>query len=120
MTITEIHKALRDTGRSTAADRFGVELDMIAAETPPKTELGDLAFPVAFELAKKIKEATGEKRNPREIAETLKSALEAHDPVDRVEIAGPGYLNVFFDRARFLSENAAASSLPNFLASTMP
>src|SRR5688500_12857375 len=102
MTITEIHIALRDTVRSTASPQFSVELDMIAAETPPNKELGDLAFPVAFKLAKKIKEATGDKNNPREIAETLRSALETHDTVARVEIAGPGYLNVFFDRARFL------------------
>ena len=31
-----------------------------------RTELGDLAFPVAFELAKRIKQATGEKRERTE------------------------------------------------------
>ncbi|MFT3745112.1 MAG: arginine--tRNA ligase [Pyrinomonadaceae bacterium] len=89
----------------------------MAAETPPKTELGDLAFPVAFELAKKIKQATGEKRNPREIAETLKTALESMDSVGRVEVAGAGYLNVFFDRAKFLADNSAAEPLPHLASS---
>lgn len=116
MTITEIQAALRNTVRRSAAAQFGVELEMIAAETPPRTELGDLAFPVAFELAKKIKEAMGEKQNPRAIAETLKQALETEDFVEKVEIAGPGYLNVFFDRSRFLSENAGAEPLPGSLA----
>jgi arginyl-tRNA synthetase len=83
---------------------FGVELDQIAGEVPPRTDLGDLAFPVAFELAKQIKQKTGEKRAPRPIAEALKSALEAIDEVARVEVAGAGYLNVFFDRVRLLSE----------------
>jgi arginyl-tRNA synthetase len=92
---------------------YGVDIDNIAAEVPPKPELGDIAFPVAFELAKLIKQQTGEKQNPRSIAETLKAKLEAFDFVDRVEIAGPGYLNVLFDRARFLSENAAADPLPS-------
>ena len=77
MTIIEIQTALREVVRSTAVAQFGVEPDSIAAETPPKTELGDLAFPVAFELAKKIKQATGEKKNPREIAETLGPILAA-------------------------------------------
>lgn len=112
MTITEIQNLLRNAIRSTAYSEFGVEIDLIAAETPPKTELGDVAFPVAFELAKKIKQATGEKKNPREIAEALRSALEKFDFIGRIEVAGAGYLNVFFNRAKFLAENAAAEPLP--------
>ena len=110
MTIIEIQDILRERVRSTASSLFDVELETVASEIPPKTELGDLAFPVAFELAKKIKQATGEKKNPREIAQALKEQLVVLDFVSRVEVAGAGYLNVFFDRARFLSENASAFS----------
>src|SRR5688572_31100960 len=39
--------------------------------TPPRPDLGDVAFPVSFELAKLIKQATGEKMAPRSIAEKL-------------------------------------------------
>ncbi len=113
MTIPDIQKELRDSVRSTAVAEFGVEPDMIAVETPPKTEFGDVAFPVAFELAKKIKQSTGEKRNPREIAEILKAKLETVDLVGKVEVAGAGYLNVFFDRAQFLALNATADPLPD-------
>ncbi len=55
-------------------------------------------------MAKKIKQATGEKKNPCEIAEKLKAALEAEDFVAKAEVAGAGYLNVFFNRAKFLAE----------------
>ncbi len=113
MTLIEIQEILRDAVRDTARKEFGVELTQIAAETPPKTELGDIAFPVAFEMAKLIKQATGEKSNPREIAEKLKAALESIAQVGRVEVAGPGYLNVFFDRSAFLAANADAEPLPN-------
>jgi arginyl-tRNA synthetase len=65
--------------------------------------LGDLAFPIAFELAKRIKQATGEKRAPRAIAEQTAEAIKATEGVARVEVAGAGYLNVFFDRVGFLS-----------------
>src|ERR1044072_7990201 len=102
MTILEIQKLLLDKVRAAAGEKFGVELDQIATEVPPKIELGDLAFPVAFELAKRIKQTTGEKRNPREIVETLKAELESLPAIAKVEVAGAGYLNVFFDRARFL------------------
>src|SRR5688500_17671767 len=111
MTITEIQHILRAKVRETAAANFQIELDQIVAEVPPKTELGDMAFPVAFELAKQIKQATGEKQNPRNIAGTLKAELESLEWVDRAEVAGAGYLNVFFDRARFLAENLNASPL---------
>lgn len=113
MTLTELQNILRDAVRETAREQFGIEVENVAAETPPNVELGDLAFPVAFELAKLVKQQTGEKQNPRAIAERLKVKLDAFDFVDRIEIAGPGYLNVFFDRARFLLENASASQLPN-------
>ena len=85
-------------------DNFNLELNDIISEIPPKTELGDLAFPLAFDLAKRIKAATGEKKNPRELAAKLAEGLKAVPGVARVEIAGPGYLNVFFNRAEFFSQ----------------
>ena len=118
MTITQIQQILRDAVIAAARSQFGIELEQVVAEIPPKTELGDLAFPVAFELAKKIKQATGEKKNPRDLAEILKAELESIAAVSRVEVAGAGYLNIFFDRAAFLSANAAAEPLPNRSRST--
>jgi arginyl-tRNA synthetase len=112
MTITELQSVLRDTVRKAAQENFQITLETVVAEVPPKTDLGDLAFPIAFELTKQIKQATGEKQNPRNIAETLKTELESNEFVDRVEVAGAGYLNVFFDRARFLADNLKASPLP--------
>jgi arginyl-tRNA synthetase len=85
-------------------DRFEIALPDIASEVPPRTSLGDLAFPAAFELAKRLKAATGEKHNPREIASTLAAGLERLPVVARVEVAGAGYLNVYFDRAALFRE----------------
>ena len=112
MNLLELQNTIKDTIREEARAQFEVELDQVASEVPPRTELGDLAFPVAFELAKLIKQKTGEKRAPRTIAEALKPALERIDEVARVEVAGAGYLNVFFDRARLLSELAPSIPLP--------
>ena len=111
MSFLALQEILRNEIASSAKAAFGVELDSVPCEVPPRTELGDLAFPVSFELAKRIKQATGDKRNPREIAETLKKSLEAFGFVDRVEVAGAGYLNVFYDRATFLAENSARELL---------
>jgi arginyl-tRNA synthetase len=102
VSLQELQESLRERVRGAAAENFNVTLEQIAAEVPPRTEMGDLAFPVAFELARRIKQATGEKRAPRSIAEALKPLIEAAPGVARVEVAGAGYLNVFYDRARFL------------------
>ncbi len=118
MNLSELQEILRGKVTETAKAEFNVELEQVAGEIPPKTELGDLAFPVAFELAKKIKQATGEKRNPREIAEKLKAALETENFVAKAEVAGAGYLNVFFNRAKFLVEGANSKPLPRLKFST--
>ena len=103
MNLTDLQQKLKDRVRTAATELFAVTLDKPNAETPPRAELGDIAFPVSFELAKLIKQATGEKTNPRAVAEKLKTVLEDITEVERVEIAGPGYINVFFDRAKLLS-----------------
>src|SRR5215470_7294940 len=103
MTLSELQQRLKDQIRAAALDLFSVELAQPNAETPPRPELGDLAFPVCFELAKLIKQGTGVKLAPRAIAERLKPELESIDEVARVEIAGAGYINVFFDRPKLLN-----------------
>lgn len=117
MNFLQLQENLRETVIAAARSEFNVELETIASEIPPKTELGDVAFPVAFELAKRIKQATGEKTNPRAIAEKLKAALEENEAVERAEVAGAGYLNVFFNRAKFLAESANAEPLPQLQSS---
>ena len=117
MNLIELQNKLRAALRAAAAELFQIELEQLVTEVPPRTELGDLAFPIAFELAKQIKQKTGEKRAPRTIAEALKAALETIEEVSRVEVAGAGYLNVFFDRAKLISEIA---SPPEVEASIQP
>ena len=72
----------------------------LTVEQPPNIALGELALPVAFELAKRLRKA------PRMIATELAAelnALIASDPealagVATVEVAGAGYLNIRLDR----------------------
>jgi arginyl-tRNA synthetase len=110
--LIELQDKLKAAIRAAANESFDIALQEVVGEVPPRTELGDLAFPIAFELAKQIKKNTGEKRAPRAIAESLKSALETIDEVARVEVAGAGYLNIFFDRVRLIDELAAAPPVP--------
>jgi arginyl-tRNA synthetase len=82
-------------------ERYDVVLASLVVELPPKIEFGEMALPVAFELAKRLKKA------PRAIAEELKSAVAELPGVASVEIAGAGYLNVKLDRAAVVRRMAA-------------
>jgi arginyl-tRNA synthetase len=95
--------------RAEVKARYGVELGELQSERPPRASLGDLAFPVAFELARTARKA------PRKIAEELSPSLSAVSGVERVEVAGAGYLNVFFDRKSYLEDVLApAAPKPRF------
>ena len=75
-------------------EKYGVEL-AIVLERPPKIEMGEAASPVCFELAKRLKKA------PRQIAQEIANGLGRIEGIAKVEVAGGGYLNAFFDRGAF-------------------
>ena len=83
------------------AERYQVDLPSLVIEQPPKIELGEMALPVAFELAKRLKKA------PRAIATELQPELAKIPGVASVEVAGAGYLNLKLDRAATLKRMAA-------------
>jgi arginyl-tRNA synthetase len=82
-------------------ERYGIALANLVVELPPKIEFGEMALPVAFELAKRLKKA------PRAIAQELQAALAETRGVASVDIAGAGYLNVKLDRAAMVKRMAA-------------
>jgi arginyl-tRNA synthetase len=90
----EITTRLRDALAKHIRAKYGVELP-IALERPPKIELGEAASPVCFELAKRLKKA------PRQIAQEIQNALPPVPGVAKLEVAGAGYLNAYFDRGAF-------------------
>src|SRR5690606_7141759 len=60
--------------------------------------LGDLAVPVAFELARRLRKA------PRVIAQQLAEAIGPMPAVTRVEATPSGYLNFFLDRPGLIEQ----------------
>ncbi|WP_158823368.1 arginine--tRNA ligase [Granulicella sp. S156] len=96
-----LQQAIQVRIQSLLAEKYGIELTNLAVELPPKIEFGEMALPVAFELAKRLKKA------PRAIAQELQSALAEIPGVASVEIAGAGYLNLKLDRAATAQRIAA-------------
>jgi arginyl-tRNA synthetase len=88
-----VHDAITEAAKRT----FGLgEIPPFAIEVPPNRSLGDLAAPVAFQLARALK------KPPRAIAQELAAALAGVPGVARVTAAPNGYLNFFLDRPAFL------------------
>ena len=89
------------------AEQYGLTLPAIAVEQPPSVALGELALPVAFELAKRLRRA------PRQIVADLATSLNASlstDPIPGIatfETAGAGYLNIHFNRSEVVRRIAA-------------
>ena len=75
-------------------EKYGVKL-AIVLERPPNIEMGEAASPVCFELAKRLKRA------PRQIAQEIANGLGRVEGIAKVEVAGGGYLNAYFDRGAF-------------------
>ena len=107
--ILPIHAAIRARLHDILTTTFGLapaDLPAIALELPPKRAFGDVAVPVAFELAKRLKKA------PRMIAQELVAALGPIPGVTRVDAAPNGYLNFFLDRSAFLRARLEGTVAP--------
>ena len=63
------------------------------AEPPRDASHGDIAVNAALVLAKSAK------MKPRDIAEALKAKLEAHSDITKIDVAGPGFLNITFNES---------------------
>src|SRR5215469_16525774 len=91
--LLDLHARLKDALRSTIRTHWNAEPPEIVLNQTPKIEFGELATPVAFELARQLK------KPPRVIAEELIARTGKIDGVERMVAAGAGYLNFYLDRA---------------------
>ena len=76
--------------------KYDITIATLAIEQPPNIALGEVALPVAFELAKRLRKAP--QAIATELAVELTAILPELDGIAGVEVAGAGYLNVRLDR----------------------
>ena len=109
--ITRSVAALQEAGELPA-----IELPPFEVERPQHAAHGDYATNVAMKLAAAVR-ASGAKANPRALAETIAARIRetvavvpAYDLLDRVEVAGPGFINLWLANGWLLGQT------PNILA----
>ena len=71
----------------------GVTPTSITLERPKNRDHGDYATSVALQLAKAAE------KNPRDVAQIISEQLKGVDGISKVEIAGPGFINITLNRA---------------------
>ena len=89
----ELQKRFEQHLRGVLADKYDLQLESIPLEIPPELKFGELATPIAFELARKLRKA------PRIIAQEIVTALTGLEGFADFEVAGAGYINARLDRA---------------------
>lgn len=88
----ELKNRLESHLRDVLKTRYELSVENIPLETPPDLKFGELATPIAFELARKLRKA------PKVIAQEIVAELGTPRGFASFEIAGAGYINAHLDR----------------------
>ena len=109
--ILPIHQRVRTRLVETVGRLYQISSDdaglaNIPVEVAPRRAFGDLAVPLAFELARRLRKA------PRVIAQEIVGALGDIEGISRVEATPNGYMNFFLNRPAALIGWLRASAGP--------
>lgn len=89
-----------------ALTTLGIEPIAFSLSHPENLQYGDYACNVAMVVAPKVG------KSPREIAAQIKAELDGQiEYVEKIEIAGPGFLNFYFARDFFVQETVRIEKL---------
>ena len=96
-TITELVLSAIDSAKK-AGELSAEKVPSVTVEAPKDAGRGDFASVVALAMAK------AERKAPRQVAEIIKAHIKDIEGfIEKIEIAGPGYLNFFLKPGAWLS-----------------
>jgi arginyl-tRNA synthetase len=85
--------------------KYELAVESIPLETPPDLKMGELATPIALQLARTLRKA------PKAIAQEIVDALGTVPGIASFELAGAGYINARLDRAAAVQSVAGGEGL---------
>jgi len=105
----ELQKRLAERIRGVLKEKYSIEVENVPMELPPEVRFGEVATPIAFELARKLRKA------PKAIAQEIIDAIgpvqnQAVQGFKKFEVAGAGYINGWIDRAAAVKITAASQA----------
>ncbi len=99
----ELQKRLAETLRGALKTKYDLDVENIPLEIPPDLKFGELATPIALQLARTLRKA------PKIIAQEIVAALGTVEGFAGFEVAGAGYINARLDRGAYVLEAAKAA-----------
>lgn len=99
-------KSTINTIISSALQEAGINAPALSVTNATRKEFGDFQYNGAMSLAKSLGS------NPREIATNITKHIHL-DTIEKVEIAGPGFINIWIDKKWLAKELNAASKNKN-------
>ena len=91
------------------------EIDQITIEIPKEKSHGDYSTNIAMQLTRLLR------KNPRMIAEELIEAIDKKEAnIDSIEIAGPGFINMFMKKKMIMEKVMLVKELNIMLNSFLP
>lgn len=100
MIITDIEQKIIEQVAALVLDTFNVEVD-VELEKPKDIKNGTFSTNTAMKLTKELK------KNPREIASVIVDGFKTDEYIEKVEIAGPGFIN-FYTSKKYLDDILAS------------
>ncbi len=101
----QLEKQIQAAFRDSLNIRFGIQAEIVL-EQPKQASFGELAVPIAFQLAKFLKQP------PKKIAADLLEAVGDIPGVAALEVAGNGYINIRLDRGALAAALLKPTAIP--------
>ncbi|UWZ83878.1 arginine--tRNA ligase [Occallatibacter riparius] len=97
----ELQKRLAGHLRDALQRKYDLTIENIPVEIPPDLKFGELATPIALQLARTLRKA------PKMIAQEIVAELGSVEAFAGFEVAGAGYINARMDRGQCVRAIAA-------------
>ncbi len=99
----ELQKEFTESLRGVLKSKYDLVVENIPLETPPELKFGEMATPIALQLARTLRKA------PKFIATEIVAALGTVEGFAGFEVAGAGYINARIDRGEYAIDSAQAA-----------
>jgi len=99
----ELQQRLGRAIRALLKEKYSLEIESVPLETPPDLRFGEIATPIALQLARTLRKA------PKIIAQEIVAGLGSVEGFAGFEVAGAGYINARLDRVAAVTLVASAN-----------
>ncbi|MCY4409924.1 MAG: arginine--tRNA ligase [Caldilineaceae bacterium] len=90
--VTDAVAAAQESGNLPSID-----IPLVEIQRPNQPEHGEYSSNVAMLVASAVRKATGQKTNPRQLAQSIVDEIPVGELIGSVELAGPGFINIRLD-----------------------